>query len=374
MSWQNELRKSIQTLEQLKRYVKFTRTEEKQVKKVIERHPMRITRYYMSLIDQDDPFDPLRKMIVPSVEELNLAGSYDPSNEKANTIMPGIQHKYPQTVLILATNRCAGYCRYCFRKRLVGLGSQEILRRLSSALKYIEEHEEVNNVLISGGDPFMLPTRVIRGFLEELSSVRHLNFIRFGTRTPAMFPDRFLEDEELLAILQKYSKKTRRIYVVTQFNHPREITDRATDAVSSLIKCGVVLNNQTVLLKGVNDDGDVLGKLQKKLVSIGVIPYYVFQCRPVKRVKHQFQVTLRRGYEVVEEAKAGLDGHSKRFRYVMSHLTGKIEVVGVGLGEIYLKYHQAKDAANLGRLFTRKLGWKDGWLENLKRSPSQVRL
>jgi len=253
MKWKDELAKSIQTLEQLSRYVKLTRREEKAVKKVIERHPMRITRYYMSLIDEDNPSDPLRKMIVPSGEELNLAGSYDPSDERANTKMPGIQHKYAQTVLILATNRCAGYCRYCFRKRLVGLVSEEILYRLSNAVRYIQEHEEVNNVLISGGDPFMLPTRVIRRFLEKLSSIDHLDFIRFGTRTPAMFPDRLLRDEELLAMLGKYSRKTRRLYVVTQFNHPREVTERATEAVSKLLKCGVVLSNQTVLLKGVND-------------------------------------------------------------------------------------------------------------------------
>jgi L-lysine 2,3-aminomutase len=143
------------------------------------------------------------------------------------------------------------------------------------------------------------------------------------------------------------------------------MTEMAEDAVKSLLQSGVMMSNQTVLLKGVNDDPTTLAELQSRLVSVGISPYYVFQCRPVKRVKHRFQVPLRRGYDVVEDAKRQLDGHSKRFRYVMSHKTGKIEIVGTTMDRIYLKYHQAKNPRNSGKLFQRRLSSTAGWLDDL---------
>jgi KamA family protein len=269
---------------------------------------------------------------------------------------------YPQTALILSTNRCAAYCRYCFRKRLVGLPTEEMLHRAHKAVKYIQKHKEINNVLVSGGDSFVLPTKVIRNLLDKLSEVDHLDFIRFGTKMPVTFPDRILKDRELLDYLKANSRKTKRIYVVTQFNHPREITQKSIDAIASLIRANLIINNQTVLLKGVNDDPQILAGLQKKLVSIGVNPYYVFQCRPVKRIKENFQVSLEKGYYIVKEAKKMLDGHSKRFKYVMSHRTGKIEIIGILGGDIYFKYHQAKSFKNIGKFFKRRLDKTAGWL------------
>ncbi len=366
MAWEKELEESISTIAQLGDYIELTPELEQQLQEIVAIHPMRITQYYMSLIDKYDPNDPIRRMTVPSEEELNLLGSYDTSGERENTMMPGLQHKYAQTALILATNRCATYCRYCFRKRLVGLPTEEILQRFNDAVKYIENHEEINNVLISGGDPFVLSTGVIKEFLEKLSTISHLDFIRFGTRVPVTFPDRILEDDDLLTVLENNSQESRRIYVVTQFNHPREITQKATDAVSRLIRSGVILDNQTVLLKGVNDDPETLAELQNKLVSIGVNPYYVFQCRPVKRVKNNFQVPLYKGYEIVDRAKKKLNGHSKRFKYIMSHQTGKIEIVGVMEDNIYLKYHQARATEDLGKFFKRKINKTGGWLDELE--------
>ncbi len=366
MPWQKELKESICTLEQMGGYIDLTPKEEEQLRKVVERHPMRISRYYMSLIDRNDPDDPIRKMAVPSVGELNLLGTYDTSGERENTKMPGLQHKYPQTALILATNRCSTYCRFCFRKRLVGLPTEEILRRFNDSVKYVQKHKEINNVLVSGGDPFVLPTGVIEKFLEKLSTIPHLDFIRFGTKVPVTFPDRILEDKELLKLLKNYSQKNRRICVVTHFNHPKEITKKSINAVDSLARSGIIINNQTVLLKGVNDNPEVLAELQNKLVSIGVNPYYVFQCRPVKRVKHNFQVPLYRGYKIVEDAKKMLNGHSKRFKYTMSHKTGKIEIVGITGDDIYLKYHQAKSPRNLGKFFKRKINKTAGWLDELE--------
>ena len=350
-------------IEQLKEFVDLPPKEEKKLKQITRRHPMRVTPYYMSLIDWDDPDDPIRKMAIPSMEEFNLQGTYDTSGEAENTKMAGLQYKYQETALILATNKCAMYCRHCFRKRLVGLQTKEIIGRFEDAATYIKQHEHINNVLVTGGDPLVLETEVIERVLSILSDLPQLKFIRFGSRAPVTFPSRF-DDRKLLRVLSRYSRPDRRIYVVTQFNHPNEITEQSIKAMDNLIKSGVIVNNQTVLLKGVNDDPEVLANLLNSLVSIGVNPYYVFQCRPVKRVKHHFQVPLYRGIEIVEAAKARCNGHSKRFRYIISHRTGKIEILGIFCDEIYFKYHQAKNRSRIGKIFTRPVDEKAGWLDD----------
>ena len=371
MRWKDELRRSVRTVEELEKYVSLSPRENRQLQRVIERHPMRVNRYLLSLIDWDDPQDPIRKMVVPSVDELIPLGSYDTSGELQSTRLPGLQHKYAQTALILATNRCATYCRYCFRKRLVGRPSEEIIGRFDRAARYIENHPEISNVLVSGGDPLILRTDIVEKFLRRLSLISHLSFIRFGSKTPAAFPERFLGDPDLLELFKRYSTKNRRVCISTQFNHPRELTDQAKSAVDRLIRSRVILNNQTVLLKGVNDDPEVLAELQNGLVATGVNPYYVFQCRPVKRVKHHFQLPLRRGYRIVQEARKSLNGYSKRFRYVMSHRSGKVEIVGLHRDEMYFRYHQARDSRNLGKFFKRTLTPYAGWLDDLKYGASQ---
>jgi len=363
MNWQKELKKNIETIEQLKKYIKLSSKEARDLKKVLKLHPMSITRYYLSLIDVNDPNDPIRNIVVPSANEFAVSGFYDQSGEEKNTVMIGLQHKYSQTALLLATNECASYCRHCFRKRMIGLPNQEIMRRFNKAVDYIKAHKEINNVLISGGDPFVLPTNIIKKFLKKLSAIPHLDFIRFGTRTLVVFPDRILSDPELLNVLKKYSKKDKRIYIVTHYNHPREITERSRKAVDKLLKAGVIINNQTVLLKGVNDYPDTLAELQNGLVAIGVNPYYVFQCRPVKRADH-FQIPFFHGCHVTEEAKKQLNGHSKRFKYMMSHKSGKIEILGIMGKYIYFKYHQAKNPKNLGKIFKRKVNRSAAWLDD----------
>ena len=365
ITWENKLKKNVRDIKGLKKYIKLTPKEEKDLEQIIDIHPMSVSTYYLSLINKKDKNDPIRKMAIPSRGEFSVFGAYDTSGEAENTKMPGLQHKYRQTALMLSTNRCAMYCRFCFRKRLVGLKNKEVMSRFDDAIKYIKKHKEINNILISGGDSFVLPTKVIEGFLKKLSTISHLDFIRFGTRTPVTFPDRILDDEKLLKILKKYSLKNRRIYIVTHFNHPNEITEKSINAINKLIKSNVIVNNQTVLLKGVNDNLNTLALLMKKLVGIGVNPYYVFQCRPVKRVKHHFQVSLYRGCKIVEGARKQLDGHSKRFKYIMSHKTGKVEIMGTMKNEIYLKYHQAKNSNNIGKFFKRKLNKTAGWLDDL---------
>lgn len=358
-----KLEESFLPLYKLQNYLHLPIDEIEQLEKIVIVHPMRVNAYYLSLINWKDPKDPIRQMAIPSLDELNLDGSYDTSGETENTKIPGLQHKYSETALILATNRCAMYCRHCFRKRLVGLPSEEILSRFEDAADYISNHEEINNVLISGGDPLVLSNELIEKFLKTLMEIDHIDFIRFGSRIPVTLPNR-LYDPYLLSLFKKYSRLDKRIYVVTQFNHPREITPQSIGAVNNLIKSGVLVNNQAVLLKNVNDSPSVLTKLLKELVRIGVIPYYVFQCRPVKRVKYHFQIPIFKGIQIVEKAKASCDGLSKRFKYIMSHKTGKIEILGVMNRDIYFKYHQAKDRKNLGRVFKRKILKKAGWLDD----------
>jgi KamA family protein len=360
-----ELEKSISSVKQLKRYVDLAPDEAKMLEKIIKVHPMRISPYYMSLIDWSDPDDPIRKMAVPSVEELSLEGLYDTSGETENTILPGLQHKYSETALILATNQCAMYCRHCFRKRLVGLPNEEILRRFEDAAAYIAKHKEINNVLISGGDPLTLESEIIKRFLELLDRIKHIRFIRIGSRVPVTLPER-LSDPKLLTILKKYSRSDKRLHVVSHFNHPREISSHSIGAVNNLLEAGVLVSNQTVLLRGVNDNPSTLATLMNRLVGVGVVPYYVFQCRPVKRVKHQFQVPLCEGSRIVEKAKAGCNGLSKRFKYIMSHVTGKLEILGIMHGEIYFKYHEAKDRENLGVMFKCQVDEEAGWLDDFR--------
>ena len=165
MPWEKEFKKNITTVDELAELVEMTGSEKRKLEKVAARHPLSITRYYASLIDWRDPEDPLRKMTVPSEGELDLAGIYDQSGEQQNTKLPGVQHKYARTALILTTNRCALYCRYCFRKRLVGLPTGEIVQRLGDAVSYIKAHSEINNVLLSGGDPLCLSTKILGRFL-----------------------------------------------------------------------------------------------------------------------------------------------------------------------------------------------------------------
>ena len=365
MAEHSELEKSISSVEQLKRYAGLSPDDATLLKQIVKVHPMRISHYYLSLIDWKDPEDPIRKMAVPSVEELDLEGCYDTSGEAENTKNPGLQHKYSETALILATNRCAMYCRHCFRKRLVGLQSEEILKRFEEAAEYIAKHEEINNVLISGGDPFVLRNEILAKLLESLERIKHIDFIRIGSRVPVTLPAR-IADPELLAVLRKYTKSGKRLYVVTHFNHPREITPQSTGAVNSLLKAGVIVSNQTVLLKGVNDSPETLSNLMNKLVKIGVAPYYVFQCRPVKRVKHHFQVPICEGLRIVEKAKARCNGLSKRFKFIMSHVSGKIEILGIMGGEIYFKYHEAKNRENLGVMFKRQIEKEAGWLDDFR--------
>lgn len=330
---------------------------------VSERYPMSIPEYYYNLIDEKDPNDPIKLLSYPNVFESDLLGNSDTSGEATNTKLPGLQHKYSTTALVLTTNACFMYCRHCFRKRMVGYSSDEINNRMNETINYLKEHEEVNNVLLSGGDSFCMTNNQIERYLENLVEIEHLDFIRFGTRSLVVFPERIHSDQELLEILAKYNRK-KKIVIVTQFNHPRELTEEAIRSIDMLQELGIAINNQAVLLKGVNDMPGVLAELLNGLTRIGVNPYYVFQCRPVTAVKAGFQLTLLESLELVKEARKSLNGIGKRFRLIMSHVQGKIEIVGTEGNNMIFKFHQAKNEENNERILIREIDETGQWLDD----------
>ncbi len=365
MSWKKWLEDKITDDEQLIQTLSSSAEEQEKYRFILKSFPMSVPSYYYSLIDQNDPNDPIRKMCMPSLAELNMTGRFDTSGEGENTVLTGLQHKYGQTALILSTNNCAMYCRHCFRKRLVGLADEEILRHLDETVDYIRAHKEISNILISGGDAFMNSNETIERYLEALQDIGHLDFIRFGTRTPVVLPQRIYEDKQLLSILNKYDAK-KEIQIVTQFNHPKELTTEAKTAIDALHENGMEVKNQTVLLRGINDRPEILAELMRGLTRFGVSPYYVFQCRPVSGVGTQFQVPVAEGLKIVENAKALLCGPAKCFKYIMSHITGKIEIVGeAGNGQMLFKYHQAKNSKDSGRIFAQELEDGQTWLESI---------
>lgn len=364
MHWREELAQNIRDIDHLMSYINISKSDRRTLQRIIDIHPMSITRYYMSLINTDDPDDPIRRMIIPSIDETSIEGSYDTSGEQQNTMMEGVQHKYPQTVLLLATNRCGSYCRHCFRKRMIGRSSDEVLKRFNNAVRYIESHNKVTNILITGGDPLTLHTSLLKKMIKSLASIQHLDYIRIGTRMPVFLPSRIYSDNELTDFLAEINTDKKRIYIVTHFNHPREFTDQSTRALSAFTLRGIQISNQAVLLRGVNDNPGTLATLMRLAAKNGVIPYYLFQCRPVKRVKSIFQVPLIKGIDIVESAKKQLDGHSKRFKYIMSHKTGKIEILGKCSGKLLFKYHQARNPAKLGMIFSMETG-EAAWINSI---------
>lgn len=337
--------------------------ERAELKKVTERYAFCVNDYYLSLIDWDDDNDPIRRIVIPNVQELEQWGRRDPSDEKSYTIMPGLEHKYHSVVLFLVTNRCAGICRYCFRKRVFDRSEKEYLQDWDAAYQYVSEHSEVTNVLLTGGDALTLSTPELEDIFGRLREIEHVRIIRIGTRIPSYNPYRILDDPALLEAIEKYCMDDKKIYVMTHFVHPRELTDIAIKGVNLLQKTGAKLANQTPLVRGVNDDPKALAELLDKLSFIGAIPYYIFQCRPAEGNK-AYTVPIEEGYEIVEQAKALVSGLAKRARYAMSHASGKIEIVGKTEDVMYFKYHRAAKDEDSGRFLAFRSNPNACWLDD----------
>ncbi|MFH1570131.1 MAG: KamA family radical SAM protein [Gemmatimonadota bacterium] len=354
----------VRYVREVRQIPQLSAREQSLLSKVTDEYAFRANTYYLDLIDWDDPEDPIRKIVVPGLEELEDGGGLDPSDEAAVTITRGVEHKYDTTVVLLVSEVCGTYCRFCFRKRLFMQDNDEVSLDISAGLEYVRRHPEVDNVLLTGGDALILGTRRLDQILGALRDIPHVRIIRIGTKMPAFNPYRILDDPGLCQSLARHSRGNRRIYVMAHFNHPRELTGPAVEGLGRLLSSGAIVVNQTPLLRGVNDDPDTIAELFNHLSYLGVPPYYLFQGRPIAG-NASFRVPLRRGCRIFEQAKERMSGLAKRARYAMSHSTGKIEIVGFLDGKVVLKYHQAKDPGDMGRLFALPCPPQACWLDEL---------
>jgi len=293
--------------------IQFSTEEKEDLRKTVNKFPVSITPYYLSLIDTSNiKEDPVFRQSFPSVLELEVSrcDMKDPLSEDADSPVPGITHRYPDRVLFLVSNTCAMYCRHCTRKRKVGdIDSIPDREQILKGIQYIKETKQVRDVLLSGGDPFLLSDEYLDWILTELQAIEHVEVIRIGSRVPAVLPFRITDS--LVNVLKKHQP----IWVNTQFNHPREITNSSRPALRKLADAGIPLGNQSVLLAGVNDCPRIMRALVHKLVANRVRPYYLYQCDLSEGLKH-FRTPVGKGIEIMES----LIGHTSGFcvpRYVI---------------------------------------------------------
>ena len=303
--WKWQVRNRIETLDELKKYVSLTAEEEEGVKQTLKTLRMAITPYYLSLINPDDPHDPIRRQCIPTGLETHQSGAdlLDPLHEDEDSPTPGLTHRYPDRVLFLITDMCSMYCRHCTRRRFAGQTDNECSTdRIEKALEYIEKTECVRDVLLSGGDALMVSDKRLEYIISRLRQIPHVEIVRLGTRTPVVCPQRVTP--ELCAMLKKYHP----IWINTHFNHPNEVTAESKRACEMLADAGIPLGNQSVLLRGVNDCVHVMKHLVHELVKIRVRPYYIYQCDLSMGLEH-FRTPVSKGIEIIE----GLRGHTSGY-------------------------------------------------------------
>jgi len=326
--------------------------------------PYTVTPFYERQILSNEHRKKLRRIVEPSDQEFASRGTLDTSGEEDNTVAPGFQHKYAPTGLILVTGKCFSYCRFCFRKRIVRSGSNEACPDYAAIVRYIRQHPEINNVLLSGGDPFTLTTDELHGILDHLLPIPHLDYIRFGTKALVHSPQRFA-DPDLPDLFERIRKAGKAAVIILHVDHCGELSPESQSHIRLLASSGVEFLHQAVLLKGVNDDVKSLVDLFKKMHSLGVRPYYLFQARPVRGATH-FQVPLARGVRLVAKVMRHLSGPEKTFRYIMSHVTGKIEILNLSKdNRLFMRYHQNKTESRIGEVFSRPSRQGACWLDEL---------
>jgi len=303
--WRWHLRRAVTSLEAVLAYGKFPESERDLLARVIEKYPVIIPPYYLCLIDFNDPKDPIRLQSFPAREEIEFSdiGQPDPLEEEEDMPVPGLIHRYPDRVLMQVTNLCPMNCRHCTRKREWEEGIwTRTDAEINRMIEYLAAAPPVRDVLLSGGDPLVLSTPKLEKILARLRAIPHIEILRIGTRFPVVLPQRI--DEEFVEMLSRY----RPLWVNTHFNHPREITREAAFACDRLQRGGIPMNNQSVLLKGVNDSLPVMRALSHGLLKIGVRPYYLYQCDPIKGAEH-LRTSIWKGIEIIE----GLRGHTTGF-------------------------------------------------------------
>ena len=303
--WKWQVKNRVETLEELKKYVKLTEEEEEGIRESLKTLRMAITPYYLSLIDQNDPYDPIRRQCIPTITETHIskADLLDPLSEDEDSPVPGLTHRYPDRVLFLITDMCSMYCRHCTRRRFAGQHDcQSPADRIQQGIDYIARTPQVRDVLLSGGDALMVNDNMLESIIQRLRAIPHVEIIRLGTRTPVVCPQRITDN--LCNMLKKYHP----IWVNTHFNHPHEITPESSAACERLANAGIPLGNQSVLLRGVNDCTYVMKDLVRKLVKIRVRPYYIYQCDLSMGLEH-FRTPVSKGIEIIE----ALRGHTSGF-------------------------------------------------------------
>ncbi len=304
--WRWQVRNRVETLDDLKKYVKLTEEEENGVERCLGALRMAITPYYLSLINLGDPFDPVRKQAIPTANELNRspADLLDPLHEDTDSPVRGITHRYPDRVLFLLTDQCSMYCRHCTRRRFAGQTDHAVPdSQIDKCIEYIASRPEVRDVLLSGGDALMLSDEKLESIIKRLRAIEHVEIIRIGSRTPVVAPQRITQG--LCDMLKKYHP----IWLNTHFNHPNEITEESAAACARLADAGIPLGNQSVLLAGVNDCVHVMKKLVQELVKIRVRPYYIYQCDLSMGLGH-FRTPVSKGIEIIEALRGHTSGYA----------------------------------------------------------------
>ena len=338
--------------------------ERRRLEPVAKQYVFRLNDYYAGLIDWDDPNDPIRRLVVPDERELREWGRLDASDEARYTPVRGCQHKYADTALLLVNEVCGAYCRYCFRKRLFMNDNDDANLDYSEGLAYIQEHEEITNVLLTGGDPLIMSTRRLGAIFSDVAAVPHVRIIRIGTKMVAFNPFRVLDDPDLLDLIRRYCDDGTQIYIMNHFDHPRELTPEAREALRRLQQAGAQMVNQCPIIGGVNDRPETFATLFRELSFIGCPPYYVFQGRPTAG-NEPYEVPILRGLEIFQDAQRRVSGLAKRARFAMSHATGKIEIVGADDRYIYMRYHRAHKRRDFGQMVIALRDEEAYWLDQL---------
>lgn len=298
--WKWQVKNRISTLEELKKYIELT--EEEDDPRILQEYRMAITPYYLSLIDPNDPYDPVRKQSIPTVHELEryTGDLEDPLSEDIDSPVEGLTHRYPDRVLFLVTEVCSMYCRHCTRRRFAGHADMAPPQsQIDECIEYIKNTPSIRDVLLSGGDALLISDKKLEEILRRLKEIPHVEIIRIGSRAPVTNPFRITP--ELCKMLKKYQP----IWFNTHFNHSNEITEDSTKACEMLADAGLPLGNQSVLLRGVNDCIHIMKKLVQDLVKIRVRPYYIYQCDLSFGLGH-FRTSVAQGIEIIE----GLRGHT----------------------------------------------------------------
>lgn len=302
--WKWQIRNAIRDVDTLEKVVEITSEEREKLEKCLTKFRMAITPYYAALMDKTDRTCPVRIQAIPSIRELHDDPSDldDPLHEDVDSPTPGLTHRYPDRALMLVTNVCSMYCRHCTRRRVVGFEDSNFSQiNVDNAIEYIKNTPVIRDVIVSGGDPFVLSDDKLEYVLKKLREIDHVEIIRIGSRMPVVLPQRITDD--LVNMLKKYHP----VYVNTHFNHYKEVTAEAKAACEKLADAGINLGNQSVLLNGVNDCPQTMKRLLHELLMIRVKPYYIYQCDLSRGISH-FRTTVSRGIEIIENLRGHTSG------------------------------------------------------------------